>query len=504
MKQRRRCGARECFPRALVFASLLAASYFDFNKDILMTLLTRSRPSSRRLVPGGLAVLGVALGLSIAASPTSAQTIAERILSPDVSDIGAEKGDVQAAAVRISNNDAAGALDFLKSAKKKNPAIAPAHVLMARMLMMNGKRSLARASLERAVKETPGDPEPYLLFGQLANSSGRFTDAELLFEKTATMATTFIGSAKRKRRFLIGAFSGQASIAERREQWAVAERLLRELIVVDPDTGTSHQRLGIALFHQDKAKEAYEALKGARAADASLPAAEIVLSTLYSQNDDDASAQKWIDYALEKNPDDTSTRLAVVTRLLINGKAEQAKVQADAAYQADKTSIDAKVLRGIAARMTGNYENAELWLLSAHRQAPTRFDAMNHLVHALLAQDDKAKRDLAFQYATLSNRVYPYQANRPTVTGIESTVTLGWAFYQTNRTKEAAQLLNSVLSQINRSPAGSYYVSKILVDRGQTKDAAKLLEGALKTKRLFVERAAAEKLLAQIKGSAGK
>ena len=150
--------------------------------------------------------------------------------------------------------------------------------------------------------------------------------------------------------------------------------------------------------------------------------------------------------------------------------------------------------------MTKSYQNAELWLLSAHRQAPTHFAATNHLVHVLLAQDDKTKRDLALQYAILNARMYPYQANRPTVAGIESAVTLGWVYYQLDRTKEALQWINSVSARISSSPDGSYYVSRILVDSGQKERATKLLEGVLKTKQLFVEREPAEKLLSQIKG----
>lgn len=461
----------------------------------------RSHDPSHRVLCTSLAVLVVALTLSAATPPASAQTIEERILSLDVSDIGVEKDLVRDAVVRVNNNDTAGALELLKSARKKNPAIAPAHILLARLLLMRGQVPQARGSLEQAVKEDPSDPDPYLMFGQLANNASRVTDAEQLFEKTAALAKSFSGSAKRKRRFLIGAYNGLASIAERREHWALAEQHLRRLIVVDPDTGRFHRRLGIALFRQGpaKAKDAYASLKAARAADASLRSAEVIMSELYSSKDDDENAQKWINYALEKNPDDTSTRLAVVWRLLETGKAEQAKTQADAAYQAEKTSLEAKVLRGIAARMIGSYENAELWLLSAHRQAPTDFAATNHLVHVLLAQDDKTKRDLALQYAILNARMHPYQANRPTANGIESTATLGWVYYQLNQTKKAAQLLNTVLGRIAASPDGSYYASRILVDRRQMKEATRVLERALTTKRLFVERQAAEKLLAQIK-----
>ena len=475
-------------------------------KDRIGRYSIRPQFSSRRVLCTSLAVLVVALTHCAAPPPVPAQTVAERTLSLDVSDIGSEKDDVQAAFVRIQNNDHAGAIELLKSVKKKNPAIAPAHVLMARLLAYAGKGQQMRASLEQAVKEDPSDPDPYLLFGQIAIRAGHLTDAELLFEKTASLAGPFSGSAKRKRRFLIGAYGGLARIAERRERWTAAEKHLRELIVVDPDTGFFHRRLGIALFRQgqDKAKDAYEALKAARAADASLPAAEVIMSELYSSNDDDENAQKWINYALEKNPDDTSTRLAVVWRLLETGKAEQAKTQADAAYQADKDSIKAKVLRGIAARMTKSYENAELWLLSAHRQAPTHFRANNNLVHVLLAQEDKTKRDLALQYATLNARVFPFQANRPTTEGIEGAVTLGWVYYRLGSTKEASQWVNSVMARIGSSPDGSYYVSRIMVDNGQKEQAAKLLEGALKTKRLFVERQAAEKLLAQIKSGASK
>lgn len=456
--------------------------------------------SLSRVFGSGLAALAVALLLGAAAPSASAQTFAERILSLDVSDIGVEKDLVRDAAVRVNNNDTAGAIDLLKMAREKNPAIAPAHVLLARILAAVGRGAQMRAPLEQVVKDDPSDPEPYLLFAQIAYRAGRFTDAELLFEKTTALAKPFTVSAKRKRRFLIQGYNGLAQIAERRTNWPAAEKHLREMITVDPDTGLSHQRLGIALFRQDKTTDAYKSLKDARAADASLPAAEVVMSKLYSQKNDDKSAQEWIKKALKENPNDTSTRLAVVQRLLETGQADQAKTHADAAYEADKTSVNAKVLRGIASRMTKNYENAEAWLVAAHRQAPTNFAATNHLVHVLLAQADKTKRELALQYAIVNARVYPFQANRPTAQGIESTVTLGWVYYRMNRNREAQQLLANVINRLGNSPDGSYFVSRILVDSGKKEQAVQFLESALKTKQLFVEREAAEKLLAKIKG----
>ena len=53
--------------------------------------------------------------------------------------------------------------------------------------------------------------------------------------------------------------------------------------------------------------------------------------------------------ALEKAPDDAKTRLAAAKWALTTGQIDEAKKQADEALRIDKSSMEAKVVRGIVS-----------------------------------------------------------------------------------------------------------------------------------------------------------
>ena len=93
------------------------------------------------------------------------------------------------------------------------------------------------------------------------------------------------------------------------------------------------------------------------------------------------------------------------------------------AVKAKPDSLEAKFLRGVAARLFKDTPTAEKYLQEVFMAAPSNFSASNQYAQVLAEQNDKDKRDRALQIARINQKMYGGQNNRE---GIETAATLGW------------------------------------------------------------------------------
>ena len=70
----------------------------------------------------------------------------------------------------------------------------------------------ARGELERTVLADPKDPEPYLVFGDLAFQNRQVTDSSLCFEKANELVQSYASNPTRKRDLQIRAHAGLAAL----------------------------------------------------------------------------------------------------------------------------------------------------------------------------------------------------------------------------------------------------------------------------------------------------
>ena len=128
-------------------------------------------------------LLGLAAGwVCLAGGPARADKydVAKALVSPAIDSTEPIK-DVVEAVTRFNNGDFDSARLFLNQARKDNPKLPPAELMLAQMLASANQGQAARAELERCVKMNPDDPEAYLIFGDGAFADGRVTDAEMEF-----------------------------------------------------------------------------------------------------------------------------------------------------------------------------------------------------------------------------------------------------------------------------------------------------------------------------------
>jgi len=397
---------------------------------------------------------------------------------------------------RFTNNDVAGAVDYLEAAVKKHKELAPAQVILAQFFARANNAAGMRASLEKAVIDEPGDPQAYAILGDMALQGRRVTDAAVLYEKAAGLLESFDGSAKRKKQMQQGTAMGLATVAEARGDWKTAQAQLEAVVALASDNAQALERLGRAIYKQGDADAALVQLKKAAVENEKLLTPEAMLALYYEQDKDDENSRKWMVKALTLAPDDLKTRLAAGQWAVRDQEYKEAATQADLALKIDPDSLAAKLLRGVVALFQKDYPTAEKHFQSAHIQSPGNFVASNNLAIALVEQDDEAKKRLAREFAEVNARQYPKQG--------EVFSTLGWIYYKLGNLGDAEKaLVQSV--QISKGKASAdtkYYLARIYADQDNEKkkeSAKQLAESALETKGAFSLREECEALLKELK-----
>src|SRR5262245_29429644 len=152
------------------------------------------------------------------------------------------------------------ALAKLREAVKKNPALPPARLMLARLFASANQGANARLNLEAALAEAPDHPECYLQNASVALTDGRLTDAVLNLQVVLQLATAERWTADQRKTFQREARAGLALAYERRGDWAAARGQLTAWLELEPQNATARERLAKALFAQDKVDEAFAEL----------------------------------------------------------------------------------------------------------------------------------------------------------------------------------------------------------------------------------------------------
>ena len=447
-----------------------------------------------RLVALAVVLLPAFVGASLAHGQITAQTLVGKAVSDD-----AQYGDINNAIGRFRDRDIVGCRALLERARSNNPKLPPPGVMMSVLWLGVNQLQPARAELEDTAVKFPGDPEPYLMLGDLAFQDRRITDADVLFSKATELTTAFTENAKRKRDFEIRGHAGSGAVAESRKQWDTAQKHLAGWLELDPDNASARQRLGIVLFQLGKEQEALAEFREAKKLDEKAVHPELAMARLYDDAKQRDTAKKLIEQAVKSAPQDPAVLLATAQWYVGQNDLPAATVNADKALKLDPKSLEAKVVRGAIARVARDYTTAEKFFNDAHLQSPGNFPASNSLALVLVETDDKESRQRALEMAEANVAMHrdgsPNQANALT--------TLAWVYYKLGRREDAEKILSQISQNNQLTTDGAYYVAKLLVDRGEKDRARKILEDVLTNEAMFATRADAVDLLATLKKTSG-
>ena len=458
-------------------------------------MVRRSAPFSvSRLVALAVVLLPAFVGANLAHGQITAQTLVGKAVSDD-----AQYGDINNAIGRFRDRDIVGCRALLERARSNNAKLPPPGVMMSVLWLGVNQLPPARAELEDTAVKFPGDPEPYMMLGDLAFQERRITDADVLFSKATELTTAFTENPKRKRDFEIRCHAGSAAVAESRKQWDVAQKHLAGWLELDPDNASARQRLGIVLFQLGKQQEALAEFKEAKKLDGKAVHPELAMARLYDDAKQRDTAKKLIEQAVKSAPQDPAVLLATAQWYVGQNDLPAATVNADKALKLDPKSLEAKVVRGAIARVARDYPTAEKFFNEAHVQSPGNFPASNSLALVLVETDDKESRQRALEMAEANVAMHrdgsPNQAN--------SLTTLAWIYYKLGRREDAEKILSQISQNNQLTTDGAYYVAKLLVDRGEKDRARKILEEVLTNEAMFATRADAVDLLTTLKKTSG-
>jgi tetratricopeptide (TPR) repeat protein len=454
---------------------------------------------------GLLGILAGCAGLLSAGHARAADPALEALIGNAVDTSSGDYSDVTKAMTRLNRGDLEGARFNLEKAKREHKLLPPAELMLAQLLAMANQGAAVRAELENCVKLHPEDPEAYLIFGDQALTDRRFTDAGLLFIQAKAAAAKFTENAKRQRNALIRSENGLALVAEAREQWDEAKAHLNAWLAIDQNSAAGHARLGRVLFKADTsdkridgAKAAYNEFKEAIKDDPKSISPDIALGQLYEEAKNHERARQFMTLAVGQDlpkadlPESRlSTLIAAAHWALESDQPTEARDYSEMAVKLKPDSLEAKFLRGVAARLFKDSATAEKYLQEVFMSTPMNFSASNQYAQVLAEQNDKDKRDRALQIARINQKMYGGQNNRE---GIEAAATLGWVLFKMEKVNEADQVMQAVINTGNPSADSLYYKARILQDMGKSEEAKKWLDLALKVSKSFVHHSEAKEM----------
>ena len=404
--------------------------------------------------------------------------------------------EITGAITRFAERDIDGCRAILERARGNNPKLPPPGVMMAMLWRSVNQLAPARAELEDTAVKFPGDPEPYLMLGDLAMAERRITDSAVLFEKGTELTKSFNENPKRKRNFDIRCNAGNCAVCVERKQWDKAQQYLATWIELDPDNAFARFRLGEVLFRLGKESEALAAFQEARKIDPKtqqLP--ELNMAVLSNRDGDKDATKKWIAAAIKAAPKDPAVLLQSAEWYIGQNDLDAAKKIAEDALQIDPKSLGARLTRGSIARVARDYATAEKFLNEAHVQSPGNFGASNSLALVLIEMDDKEKRQRAVEMAEANAAMH--RENSPQQ--VNALTTLAWVYYKMGRREDAEKILDQIARNNALTQDGAFYVAKLLSDRGEKDRARKILEEVLAKDVMFATRNDATELLATLK-----
>jgi tetratricopeptide (TPR) repeat protein len=437
----------------------------------------------------GLVLCGlVAAAFSCFTSDAAGQITTQMLIGDAVSEIGTRYSDVDEAIKRYANRDVEGARQFLDSARRKDPTLPPAVLILAKMHLLAGNAPAGRAALEKTAQDSPGDPEPYLILANEAMRTQRVIEADALYNQALNLCGNFSENPKRKRNLEIRARMGRATVAQQRKNWPAAVADLQALLKIDPENAAAHYQLGQALFMQKKYKEGFDELSAARRIDKNLPDPYVPAALFYDQLGMTNEAQQAFDRAVKNDPKDVNTLANYGQWLIKAGKLDQAEQVLTQARELKPQDLRTLFLSGVAARMNKKMKPAEDYFMEALRIAPGEVNVINQLALLLIEQNEEEKRNRALQFALISSRM---NSQSP-----DAQATLGWVLFQLGRTGEADAALRQAQQLGAFSPDSNYLLAKILVAQNRGNDAKPFLRDALDTENvaLFVHRQDAQAL----------
>ncbi len=424
-------------------------------------------------------ILSLAIAITTHRSATAQELTAGMLLRPYIENLNAKHDDVTQAIEIFKTGDFIQAKQLLNSVCEADTSLPPSELLLATMFQAANRPILARAELENAIRNRPTDPGALLIFAESALQNGRYSEAEILFDRADQIAIKLTNNDYRKQNIQNRIAINSATIAESRKSWTEAADLLRPLSAQDPNDSNLISRLSRSLFKSGKPEEAQELLKMYwRENQTTTQRPEITMAILYQEANDLKKAEELMVAASELESENAINQIMVTRWALENGKLELAKKCIDRASKV-QSNLETKLLSALVARYRKDYGTAKSILESAHLESPANLGIVLELAIAL--SNIKGEENRGLQYAQLAAKLQP-DLRQPA--GRNAAMSLAWLLYRFGGQAEAEEILQNVLMAGKISSECSYFAARILMNKNRPA-SKQLLEEIIKNGRQF-------------------
>ena len=389
----------------------------------------------------------------------------------------------------FAQGDADAACDCFGRAQKLDPALAPAGVITALLFKQRGDIQQAHIYLDRAVKETPGDPEPWYRLAELAADEKRMAELGLLLEKGDALLAAFLdsdaGKSSPRAVFLKSeSISVAARAFELAGDLAASESKMREYIKLNPQAAEGYLSLGFLLLEQEKLDGALAQFSRAKEVNPLFFAGWLTAASLLDEKGKHAEAEKLVDEH-QNDPDLSPADLSRLARLQFRwGRLADAQ---QTAGRIPPETLDRLKWDALLAYTGGDPQQAEKIYRQALRSAPDDFESLNGLALALAEQGKNSLLGEAFEKADRLHRKHPLSD--------EAAGTLAWIEFHRGNIDRAEDILLPILDRGGLTPTSAFYLACAAVYRKNNDLAFQLLTSSLADPAFFPKRSEAEKLL---------
>lgn len=315
------------------------------------------------------------------------------------------------------------------------PELPRAHVRMYQFLIQLNQPAAARFQLELAIHDTPSDPEPYIILGEIALRERRIFEAKQDFNEAKRVLAAYT-NVDRKKILEQQVLSGFALLAEADKDWKLANGNAEKWIGGPDAMASDHlTTLQVATIRD---------LENGKLADA-------------------------------------------------KAQAEAAlRIEASDPKKYSHSNVG-RMLRGLVALWEKNWPEAEKYFQKIILENPNDFAARNNLALALVEQNDPDKRRRALTYAEAN-----YRENKNSPDALSTLGWVRFRRHEFDQAGLALdQCLKATGGTLTNDVAT--YLAYVLYHQDRKWQAREILEGILKSDQPFSMRPEAKELYEKVK-----
>lgn len=288
------------------------------------------------------------------------------------------------------------AIDDYKKALEINPDSAVIKERLAEIYAKSQHIRDAVVQAQEALKIDPNNVDAHRLLARIyVRSLGDLDAGEVQQENLAKAVEQFQFILKLDPRDTYSAL-WLARLYRFQNQHDEAEKVLRNVLKVEPDNGPALEQLSQLLIDEGRSQEATELLTHA-AGDSASPDVYDLLGDAYSQSKDYAKAEAAYRKAVEGDPDDPGHRHGLAQALMEQGKYAEALEQFKKLSELEPGSFENHLRAAQLYRQLKQFDQAESSLARAKQLAPGNLEI---LYDEALLYDDEGRYDDAVKVLT--------------------------------------------------------------------------------------------------------